>query len=68
MARRQMYHHRYSRRPLRKGKTFRRGNKLVRYVYRGSKRVGIEVVRSLGRGATRYIADRTYRYARKRWG
>ena len=56
---------------VRRGRTFRRGNKIVRYVYRGGKRVGTEVVKTLWAGAKygarRYVADRTYRYARKRW-
>lgn len=56
----------YNRR-ITKGRTFRRGNKMVRYVYRGSKRIGLEVVRHIRRGMGRYIADKTYRYARKRW-
>ena len=50
------------------GRTFRtRAGKLGRYVYRGGRRVGFEVLRSARRGMRRYVADRTYRYARKRW-
>lgn len=71
MARRQMYHHQYRRRPVRKGRAFKRGNKLVRHVYRGSKKVGTEVVKTLyygaRSGARRYASDRAYRYFRKRW-
>ncbi len=58
----------YSSRRVRKGKTFRRGNKLVRHVYRGSKKIGTEIVKHIGYGAKRYIRDRSYRYFRKRWG
>lgn len=62
---------------LKYGKTFRtRAGRLGRYVYRGSKRVGFKAVRSgyrVGKsgfktGVRRYVADRTYRYGRKRWG
>lgn len=43
------------------GRVFRtRAGKLGRYVYRGGKRVGFEVLRSAGRGAKRYIAYKTY--------
>lgn len=49
---------------LRKGRTFRRGNKLVRHVYRGSKKIGTEVVKTIWSGAKaggkRYIAKKTY--------
>ena len=51
----------------RRGKTFRRGNKLVRHVYRGSKKIGTEIVRHMGYGAKRYVRDRTYRYLKRRY-
>lgn len=46
MARRRYYRSRSRLPVVRKGKTFRQGKKLVRYVYRGGKRIGIEIVRS----------------------
>lgn len=61
---------------VRYGKTFRtRAGRVGRYVYLRGRRVGFKVVKSGYRtakrgfktGARRYIADRTYRYARKRW-
>ena len=71
MARRQMYHHQYRRRPLRKGRTFRRGNKLVRHVYRGSKKVGTEIVKTIWSGAKagtrRFVSDRANYYLHKQY-
>ena len=54
------------------GRVFRtRAGRLGRYVYRGGRRIGFSAYRTAKRGfkqgARRYIADRTYRYARKRW-
>lgn len=50
----------------RKGKVFRtRSGRLGRYVYKHGVKVGFKAVQS---GARRYVADRTYRSARKRWG
>jgi hypothetical protein len=58
-------------RAKKRGKTFKQGNKLVRYVYIGTRKVGIETVRHLKRGfytgARRYVADKTYRKAYKKW-
>ncbi len=51
-----------------RGKTFRRGNKLVRHVYRGSRKIGTEVVKHIGHGAKRYVRNRSYRYFNKRFG
>lgn len=55
----------------RRGRTFRRGNKLVRHVYRGSRKIGTEVVRTIWSGAKsgarRYVSNRTARYLYKRW-
>jgi hypothetical protein len=59
MARRRYSRPRFSRtRYLRKGKVFRRGGKLVRYVYRGSKRIGLEIVRSYFKKAWKEDLDR----------
>jgi hypothetical protein len=51
------------------GKAFRtRAGKYGRYVYVHGRRVAFETLRSAKRGAYRYVADRTYRSMRKKWG
>lgn len=61
-------HSRYNR-PVRRGRTFRRGNKVLRYVYRGGKRIGTEVVKTLWSGAKsgarRFASDRANYYLHK---
>lgn len=66
MARRPYGPYAQSRRKKR-GKTFRRGNKLVRHVYIGTRKIGTEVVKNIGYGAKRYIRDKTFRSFKKRW-
>lgn len=52
-----------ARRNLRRfGRKFRdKSGRLVRYVYRGSKRIGVEIYDAGKRGVKRYISERVYR-------
>lgn len=42
------------------GKTWRVGKKTFRYVYRGGRRVGKEVLTGAGTGLRRWVAHETY--------